>query len=30
VEKLYSLSAMFSGKRGRSGKPKPEQIHTSR
>jgi hypothetical protein len=30
VEKLYSLSAMFSRKKGRSGRPKPEQAHANR
>ena len=30
VEKLSRLSAMFSGKRGRSGKPKPGPAHANR
>jgi hypothetical protein len=30
LEKLYRLSAMFSRKRGRSGKLKPEQAHANR
>jgi hypothetical protein len=30
LEKLYRLSARFSGKRGRSGKPKPAQAHANR
>jgi len=30
VAKLYSLSAMFSGKRGRSGRPKPEPARANR
>lgn len=30
LEKLYRLSAMFSRKRLRSGKLKPEQIHANR
>jgi hypothetical protein len=30
VAKLYSLSAMFSGKGGRSGRPKPEPAHVNR
>jgi hypothetical protein len=27
---LYRLSVMFSRKRGRSGRPKPEQAHANR
>ena len=30
LEKLYRLSAMFSRKRVRSGKPKPEPAHANR
>ena len=30
VEKLYNLSAMFSRKKGCSGRPKPEQAHANR
>ena len=30
VAKLYRLSAMFSGKGGRSGSPKLEQAHANR
>jgi hypothetical protein len=30
VAKLYRLSAMFSGKGGRSGRPRPEQAHANR
>jgi len=30
VEKLYRLSAMFSRKRGRSGRSKTEQAHANR
>ena len=30
VEKLYSLAAMFSRKKGRSGRPKPEPAHANR
>ena len=30
LEKLYRLSDMFSRKRGRSGRPKPEPAHANR